>query len=436
MSKRSYNDFASADAQTEAADAPLHQKRAKVDEDVKKTVKGFMALVDGLQMMNVEKDEKGLPLRLRDLQPETKGDLKSLSRSLLHFLPTIKALAEEDEQEPEPEPESPTSKDASTGKPERVTRAVREKVLPQFLQNSSSGAIHLESQSILTKWTTSDIPSSLPPLPPILDQVLKKAAFTHSGLAQRPTDLSYERLEWLGDSYIYLISSGFIYATFPTFSPGQCAHIRETLTRNSTLATYSLQYGFDRRANFPPEFGLGGRPGGTKVGDSVRVKVLGDIFEAYVAAAVLSDPAAGFARVSAWLKTLWAGTIQTEIRNVASYERRVTELPPKTQLANLIVVKGIKLRYEDAPPTKSGPLRRNKDNRAQQYAVNVFLDGWGENGKLLGWGVAENKSEAGQRAALCAMKNKALIGIYAGRKREHMAALEAQRALEAEKTEE
>jgi len=249
----------------------------------------------------------------------------------------------------------------------------------------------------------------------------------------RPTDMNYERLEWLGDSYIYLISCGFIYATFPTLQPGKCSQTREILVRNSTLSSYSLQYGFDKRANFPAEFGLDGRPGGTRVTEKERMKVMGDIFEAYVAAVVLSDPASGFARASAWLKALWAGTIQKQIREAAAIEKKATEMPPKNQLANLVVAKGIKLRYEDAPPPPSprgGGQHHKKvsrDTRLPLYTVNVFLDGWGETGKLLGWGTAQNKSEAGHRAAQCAMDNKKLIQVYIDRKRAHMAALEAQR---------
>lgn len=243
-------------------------------------------------------------------------------------------------------------------------------------------------------------------------------------MAKRPSDMNYERLEWIGDSYLYVISCSFIYATFPTLSPGKCSQIRELLVKNITLCDYSLHYGFDKRANFPAEFNLGGRPGGTTVKDKERTKVLADLFEAYVAAVVLSDPASGFARAAAWLKMLWARTIAKQIREAATIEKKAAELPPKNQLANLILAKGIKLRYEDAP----GPNKKvSKDTRAPLYTVNVYLDGWGETGKLLGWGTAAHKGEAGHKAAQCAMDNKKLIQVYVERKKAHMAALEAQR---------
>lgn len=237
--------------------------------------------------------------------------------------------------------------------------------------------------------------------------------------------MNYERLEWIGDSYLYVISCGLIYATFPTLTPGKCSQIRELLVKNTTLCDYSLRYGFDKRANFPAEFGLGGRPGGTRVNEKERMKVLADILEAYVAAVVLSDPADGVARATAWLKALWAGTIAKQIREAPTLTKKAAELPPKNQLANLILAKGVRLRYEDAP---GGPSKKvSKDTRAPLFTVHVYLDGWGETGKLLGWGTAPHKSEAGNKAAQCAIDNKKLIQVYVERKRAHMAALEAQR---------
>lgn len=304
-------------------------------------------------------------------------------------------------------------------------QSVKKEPPRQLPKDTSIGAVPLLTPNSLTPWTVDDISTSLPPLPPVLDPILEAASFTHPGQAKRPTDMNYERLEWIGDSYLYVISCGLIYATFPTLTPGKCSQIRELLVKNTTLCDYSLRYGFDKRANFPAEFGLGGRPGGTRVNEKERMKVLADILEAYVAAVVLSDPADGVSRATAWLKALWAGTIAKQIREAPTLTKKAAELPPKNQLANLILAKGVRLRYEDAP---GGPSKKvSKDTRAPLYTVHVYLDGWGETGKLLGWGTAPHKGEAGSKAAQCAMDNKKLIQVYVERKRAHMAALEAQR---------
>jgi ribonuclease-3 len=401
MAKRTHDEFASA--KTPKGDGHRDEKRTKSSgDDLGQSVNDFIDLVANVQ-----------PLDVKSGSPSAKENLKSLSRTLLHFLPAIKALAEEEEQPPQ----HPSSIDGSAKSQEG------QHAQPQLPLDNSLGAVQLPSPNTLTRWTVDDIPPSLPPLPPVLDPVLEAASFTHPGMAKRATDMNYERLEWIGDSYLYVISCGLIYATFPTLSPGKCSQIRELLVKNITLCDYSLHYGFDRRANFPAEFDFGGRPGGTTVKDKERTKVLADLFEAYVAAVVLSDPACGFARAAAWLKTLWAGTIAKQIREAATLQKKAADLPPKNQLANLILAKGIKLRYEDAPSSK----KVSKDTRAALYTINVYLDGWGETNKLLGWGTAANKSEAGHKAAQCAMDNKKLVQVYVDRKKAHMTALEAQR---------
>jgi len=141
--------------------------------------------------------------------------------------------------------------------------------------------------------------NSLPPLPPILSPALESAAFTHASLCN-PNTPSYERLEFLGDAYIELIATRLIYPAFPTLTPGRMSQKRELLVKNETLAEYALAYGFDKRARLPRDFfGLGSRRG------KLWTKTMGDLFEAYVAAVVLSDPKGGFETVEAWLTELW-----------------------------------------------------------------------------------------------------------------------------------
>ncbi|KAB5582594.1 ribonuclease III domain-containing protein [Coniochaeta sp. 2T2.1] len=426
MSKRPHKEVAASD--TPQLDAARDRKRVKTsDEDVGEALKTLLTFAANIKASDVAipETQKDQPLKLDSLPQHLKNDFRSLSRSLLHSLPAVRALAGEEEKEPQqPLPkDEPKVEEEPQPSPQDNT-PVKEERYRQTPKDNARGAVQLPSTETLTKWTVADIPPFPPPLPPVLDPILETAAFTHPGMAKRPTDMNYERLEWMGDSYIYTISCGLIYATFPTLAPGKCSQIREILVKNITLCEYSVYYGFDRRADFPAEFGLGGRPGGTRVTPKERTKVLADIFEAYVAAVVLSDPVSGFARASAWLKALWAGTIQQQIRDAVVLEKKATELPAKNQLANLILAKGVKIRYEDAPNQRP---QYSRDGRQPLYTVNAYLDGWGETNKLLGWGTAPHKGEAGHRAAQCAMDNKKQIAVYVERKRAHMAALEAQR---------
>ncbi|KAK4462566.1 ribonuclease III domain-containing protein, partial [Cladorrhinum samala] len=166
--------------------------------------------------------------------------------------------------------------------------------------SSSSSTPSADAQfspsAFITRWVSANLttPDQYPPLPEIKDPLLARAALTHSGMRKSPSELSYERLEWLGDVYIELVASELIFSTFPTLPEGQLSNFREMLTRNSTLSKFSIHYGLDKRAYFPREFDLEGRQGGSTASAKRREKALGDIFEAYVGALIRSDPQDGY----------------------------------------------------------------------------------------------------------------------------------------------
>ncbi len=277
--------------------------------------------------------------------------------------------------------------------------------------------------TIFTKWTSSAIPKTYPPLPPVLDASLETAALTHSGMRKLRTDPSYERLEWIGDVYLELIASELIAQTFPTLDPGRCSHYREMLVRNSTLGQFSVHYGLDKRANFPAEFGLGGRPAGTTASEKQRAKVLGDIFEAYVGALVRSDPENGMGRAAEWLKLLWGPVLERQILEEETGGRvRDMDLNPKTQLEQLIGAVGVRIEYRDLPLNG----KKDRDTKQDLYFVGCFLKGWGESDLQLGFGSALGKKEAGQKAAVKAMENKKLMKKFVEKKKALIAARAAQ----------
>ncbi|KAK3293276.1 ribonuclease III domain-containing protein [Chaetomium fimeti] len=280
--------------------------------------------------------------------------------------------------------------------------------------------------TIFTKWTSDSIAKDHPPLPPVLDNALETAALTHSGMRKNLSDPSYEQLEWIGDVYLELIASELISQTFPTLDPGRSSHYREMLVRNTTLGQFSVHYGLDRRANFPAEFGLGGRPNGTKASEKQRAKALGDIFEAYVGAIVRSDPENGMRRAAEWLKLLWGPVLERQIREEESGSRvKDRELNPKTQLEQLIGGHGVRIEYKDLP---SGG-KKDRNTNQELFFVGCFLTGWGETALQLGHGGALGKKEAGQKAAVRAMENKKLMKKFGEKKK----ALAAARAAQAEK---
>lgn len=288
----------------------------------------------------------------------------------------------------------------------------------------SPGAISAFS---ITPWKSSTIPTDLPALPAVLDTTLETSAFTHVGCgAGRLNDLNYERLEWVGDVYLEMISTLLISQTFPSLGPGKASQLRERLVKNVTLANYSRQYGFDRRARLPDSIVNQRTNPNIPPEKQEMTKILGDIFEAYVAAVVLSDPADGVRRVSEWLKDLWGMTLAKEIIGeemngfkfdsplwrlrgcdppiTSNSTGAIVPLNPKEQLQKLIGTKGVKLSYKDFGLETKDPV-----TKLALFSMAVYLDGLGEKGKLLGTGKGLGKKEAGARAAEVAMQNKKLM---------------------------
>jgi ribonuclease III len=285
----------------------------------------------------------------------------------------------------------------------------------------------------VTRYTSSDIDEK-PPLLPVLDPALEKRSLTYPGGHERTeAGQDYERLEWLGDAYIHIISTLLIYQTFPTHPPGRMSQLRELLLRNSTLAQFTLQYELDKRASIPQEFKAGGREGGSQAKEKARQKVNGDLFEAYFAATIESDPQNGVTKACDWIKALWRPFIAHHIKSEEARARRDLEgqaegkayslEDAKNNLHSAIGASGVKIRYEEMPSRR----KRDKDNpKLKLYTIGVYLDGWGEHNKLLAQGSALSKVQAGLKAAQSVLDNKKLIGPYIRKKEALRSAAAAQ----------
>lgn len=228
--------------------------------------------------------------------------------------------------------------------------------------------------------------SGLPTLPPIPDVLLEKAVFTHPGLSNND-NATYDRLEILGDAYIELIATKLVWAKFPEIPSGRISQIRELLVKNETLSEYATLYGLDSRASVPQGY----------VDQPKRwTKTKGDIFEAYVAAVVLSHRADGFKIVEEWLTQLWL----PKLKDLGA-EKSI--LQAKETLARKVMSKGVKLKYVDehAPALLKGGT--------QTFYIGVYLTGWGWDKKHLGSGQGRSKAMAGDEAARQALLNVPLI---------------------------
>ncbi len=368
--------------------APSRKRVKNVSTALSSLLEHADELIDCLRNLKAEHtlDDDG-----QKFSKTSKERLASLSTKLL---PAFQALGDRPE-EPQQENKSPA-------------------------QNLSNAGLQAPPFDFITKWTLEEVKDpSPPPLPAVLDPKLHASWKTHTGAAAK-TGISYERLEWIGDAYLELIATALIFQTFPSLPEGRLSQHRELLVRNSTLSMFTRQYGLDKQANLPEEFRPEGRIGGGKASDKQRIKVEGGLFEAFVGAVILSHPKGGVRRAADWLKRLWGPIVLKDIKGEEDRSSKGKESNPKDELERQIGGRGIKLEYRDLPSNK-----KHRDHNLALYTVGLFLTGWGETEKQLGWGSALSKKEAGQSAARMALANKKLIKPYQEKKQVYMAAREA-----------
>jgi ribonuclease III len=245
-------------------------------------------------------------------------------------------------------------------------------------------------------------PDSLPALPPILDPDTEAKVFTHAGSITKDPETqhySYERLEYLGDAYIEIITRNIAYECFPQKGEGSLNAFCQEVVNNANLAKFSLAYGFDERMNLGLKHFWSLKEGARKS----MTKIMGDIFEAYCAAVIKTDPQNGFKTVEQWLMTLIKPL-------VLKHQNKIPiDLNAKVELAKKLLGKGIKVTYEDVKkpqPIKGGMI----------FYIGCYITGWGWDHFHLGSGEGVSKHEASSWAAMNALTNPTTAVISAVKK--------------------
>lgn len=228
----------------------------------------------------------------------------------------------------------------------------------------------------------------LPPLPPIAREY-EKAVFTHASIASL-TDpyANYERLEFLGDAQLEHVASVIIYERFQTSTPGKMSSIREALVNNESLAAFTQAYELHKKLR-------------VSTGDyqpKEWTKIYGDLFEAYIAAVILSDVDIhyGFDTVCRWMAQLW----EPKLKQLGLKIMAPRDIMSKEQLARALLVKGAKITYVD----EKDPVVFKSQGK-QKYFMGAYFTGLGYENQYLGSGEGESKNEAGQNAAKNALLN-------------------------------
>lgn len=245
-------------------------------------------------------------------------------------------------------------------------------------------------------------PDALPALPPILDHDMESKVFTASSSLNhqdRLNTLSYERLEWLGDAYLELITRRIVFHVFVDTTESLPAIVTQDFVRNENLARFALAYGFDERLRI-------GSKHIANSGESARkmmTKTYGDVFEAYIAAVIESDPGNGYQTAYQWISALIKPT-------VLKYKQIIPVNPmAKEELAKKVLGRGIRIDYaEHKAPTqvKGGYVHYH----------SAYISGWGYKRHFLGSGEGPSKSHAQVLAAMEALTNPTTAVICAVKK--------------------
>ncbi|RMZ77278.1 hypothetical protein DV737_g4470, partial [Chaetothyriales sp. CBS 132003] len=248
----------------------------------------------------------------------------------------------------------------------------------------------------------------LPALPAIAEK-WQSPVFTHPSQGNQEVAggpmLNYDRLEFLGDAYLEIMATRALWNLGAAgLSAARMAAMREAMVKNETLNVYALAYGLDKKLKISD----GSRP----TRREAQVKIHGDVFEAYVAAVVLSKADGdkgfggegvltngdmpGFKVAEEWLTKLWMAS--GKLQDVSRQE----DVESKGTLQKRIGGKGVYLNYVEE---RERIVHVGKG--IEQYFVGVYLTGWGYENQHLGSGEGLSKKAAGMAAAKDAIETKA-----------------------------
>lgn len=207
------------------------------------------------------------------------------------------------------------------------------------------------------------------------DSELLLTAFRHTSYVNEHTYLNIEhneRLEFLGDAVLELISSNYLYHEYPDQPEGYLTRLRAQLVQEKSLALVARQYAF----NDIIMLGKGEQANGGAERDSI----LSDCFEAFLGAVYLDQ---GLETVTAFLTHSLLGPHQEIIKQVT--------LDYKTLLQEKLQAKGqVQISYQLL--TQEGPAHQA-----------TFFMGLYVNDQLISQGQGRSKKIAEMNAAKAAL---------------------------------
>lgn len=207
---------------------------------------------------------------------------------------------------------------------------------------------------------------------------LLRQAVTHRSYANenRNTGPFNERLEFLGDAVLSLISADFLYNKFPSMAEGDLTKLRSSLVCTASLSEYA------RRISLGDFLMLG--KGELATGGNERDSNLENAFEAVIAAVYLDG---GLEEARKFVLRFLDDSVETHHISFKDYKTKLQEIVQESHEETLnYVVTNV-----------SGP------DHDKRYEIEVHL-----NSNVIGKGTGRSKKQAEQEAAKQALQ---LMGL-------------------------
>lgn len=202
------------------------------------------------------------------------------------------------------------------------------------------------------------------------NQKLLKIALTHSSYANESGGKleSYERLEFLGDSILGMVTSEYIFKNYPQYPEGSLTKLRASLVCEKQLHLFSTELGI---SNF-----IKVSKGEQHCGGKHRPSIMADIFEAICAAIYLD---AGMNEASKFILRFIIPALKNPmLSDIHDYKTDLQEVVQKNpeETIEYVLVK------------ETGP------DHDKRFTVEAKI-----NNNVVGRGTGKSKKEAEQHAA-------------------------------------
>lgn len=213
-------------------------------------------------------------------------------------------------------------------------------------------------------------------LPKFNDQKLYESAFIHRSFLNETKEKieSNERLEFLGDSILSFIVSGYLFKTYPDFDEGILTNLRSLVVNTKSLAkaAESLHFGQYLKLSKGEEESNGRK----------NESILANTFEAFIGALYLDQDIEA-------VRTFLTDTI---ISKIDEYVQKKVFKDPKSLLQEYVQSK-----KQNSPVYKV--LQEVGPAHAKTFTIGVFIED-----EQFGEGVGHSKQAAEEQAAKQALE--------------------------------